>query len=162
MQNNNLETCLQTSTCANKSLNPQRIFTIVHSVLHSLNYCTNSKNIKIFLWLPFHLPLIVKCVTTHALCTDLINWHVLIGLVSISKQKHMASGSWLASGTQVVAHGNRFVTTEPMFLHLISATVKFVNYFTDLQKHILKSIWTYKVEWVFRLYFTIFIILQML
>ena len=35
------------------------------------------------------------------LCTDLINWHVLIGLVSISKQKHMASGSWLASGTQI-------------------------------------------------------------
>ena len=27
--------------------------------------------------------------------------HVLIGLVSISKQKHMTSGSWLASGTQI-------------------------------------------------------------
>ena len=27
-----------------------------------------------------------------------------------------------------------------MFMHLIAATAKSVNYFTDLQKHILKSI----------------------
>ena len=32
-----------------------------------------------FLCLQFHLPLIVKCPTAHALWTDLINWHILIG-----------------------------------------------------------------------------------
>ena len=77
---------------------PDDTITLWH---YSLSFCTNNKNIKVFLWFQFHLPLIVKCGTAHALHTDLINWHVLIGLVPISKQKHMTRGSWLSSGTQV-------------------------------------------------------------
>ena len=45
------------------------------------------------------------------------------------------------------AHGNRFVTSEPKLLYLISPGVKFMNHFTDLKNPLLKSFWTYKLEW---------------